>query len=514
MRRIIIILLYFFSNNVFAVNPPTLIIPVDMAIGVYTNRDLQCSVVNNITDITKYTFQIDTVSTFTSSLLVEGQATSYLDSSDRIGFENVDLLYNKVYYWRVKVAEGGVYSNWSVTWHFTTFVHPVLYFPAIDAVDIVTDTRIYVMKETLHSSRYDYTFQLDTVATFDSPIMSEHIGFGEDSHDHLYTKFMDLQYNQQYYWRVRVVNTNDTSEWSDTGRFTTYVRPILRSPSDGADNIKTYASLFTVNSEVYGRAYYNYSFQKDTVPTFDSPVMETFSGSGYNQYNHYNYRFEYNLFYNQTYYWRVRVHNNNDTSEWSDTWTFRTYERPSLAFPIDGDIDVVTDTDLQVNTEGLHSMSDDYEYQIDTISTFDSPLLVERFGSSYQNSIVSLENNSFLTNQLYYWRVRVHNANDISEWSDIWHFTTNNVSKIDKNMLLNISIFPNPFTDKLNINMREEMLVNISIIDVTGRTIQYFDNVNISTSNYEIDMSVLPAQMYFVRITSHNKYFQKKIIKL
>ncbi len=69
---------------------------------------------------------------------------------------------------------------------------------------------------------------------------------------------------------------------------------------------------------------------------------------------------------------------------------------------------------------------------------------------------------------------------------------------------INIELFPNPVTDKLNFS---ETVAEVSVIDVDGRVIFTDKNTNV------IDMSNMNNGVYFVRVITDNGIATKKIVK-
>jgi len=76
-----------------------------------------------------------------------------------------------------------------------------------------------------------------------------------------------------------------------------------------------------------------------------------------------------------------------------------------------------------------------------------------------------------------------------------------------------ISVFPNPSNGKVNIVINEEKLLNISVIDISGKNVfwQKFDN---QFNNLPLDLNHLPDGIYIIEATtSSNVYTQKLILR-
>lgn len=73
-----------------------------------------------------------------------------------------------------------------------------------------------------------------------------------------------------------------------------------------------------------------------------------------------------------------------------------------------------------------------------------------------------------------------------------------------------LSVYPNPFQDKLQINGGELMVDKLSIINSLGETILLQNNYNTSQ---ELDVNMLPRGVYFLKVECKNEQSVVKIIK-
>ena len=67
--------------------------------------------------------------------------------------------------------------------------------------------------------------------------------------------------------------------------------------------------------------------------------------------------------------------------------------------------------------------------------------------------------------------------------------------------LANLSVYPNPVTDRLNIDYNEN-ISNLTVYDLSGRSVKSFTTNN---SNNSIDVSDLKSGIYMLRIETENK---------
>ncbi|MHC1774673.1 MAG: T9SS type A sorting domain-containing protein [Lentimicrobium sp.] len=121
-------------------------------------------------------------------------------------------------------------------------------------------------------------------------------------------RMSELFFGQQYFWRVRAIDSQGTSDWSEIRSFTVIVKPVLSSP---VDDVKKVAPNVKIKWAVIG-GLTHYDYQIDTLDTFDSPYayIGTVSGSAIETNTS-------SLLFGKMHYWRVRARHAIDTSEWS-----------------------------------------------------------------------------------------------------------------------------------------------------------------------------------------------------
>jgi len=84
-------------------------------------------------------------------------------------------------------------------------------------------------------------------------------------------------------------------------------------------------------------------------------------------------------------------------------------------------------------------------------------------------------------------------------------------SILDK--LLKVKIFPNPFTEALDVVFSEEIKnkIKVQIYDLMGRLV--FDDELPTKAQHKIYLNSIPESQFILRLESKEKYFQTKIIK-
>jgi len=122
-----------------------------------------------------------------------------------------------------------------------------------------------------------------------------------------------------------------------------------------------------------------------------------------------------NLLFGQTFYYRMRAFHNEDTSQWSGVKSMTTIAAPVLISPTTG-----SEEDLLVEfTWEVYDGTTNYVFELDEDASFSTP---RAFAPEYDSLLV----NDLVFGQEYFWRLAAQHADDISDWSEVWTFTTVN----------------------------------------------------------------------------------------
>ncbi len=74
------------------------------------------------------------------------------------------------------------------------------------------------------------------------------------------------------------------------------------------------------------------------------------------------------------------------------------------------------------------------------------------------------------------------------------------------------SIFPNPSTDVLNIQLRNTGAFEMTVLDLTGKQLMT-ENIPSQIEIYKLDISILPKGMYVIQLKSENELLTKQFVK-
>ncbi|PLW92907.1 MAG: hypothetical protein C0592_08380 [Marinilabiliales bacterium] len=369
------------------------------------------------TGVDYYDIEVDTTTNFNSPLL-RTATDAYINSSSSNSdteeyFDN--LRFGTTYYWRVRARNSIDTSGWSTVWSFTTRDQITLYSPS----NGYTSYTGYTFDWYAHAGVDFYDMELDTTPNFNSTMIrtvTETYINSNSSNNDTEEYFDNLLFGTTYYWRVRARNSIDTSQWSTVWTYNTRDDLTHYSPSNGSNS---YAGLTLDWYAHAGVDYYDVEF--DTSLTFSSPAKRTATNTYINSNSSNSDTEEYfdDIYFGETYFWRVRCRNAIDTSNWTNYWSVDIRDYVSLNSPANGATSISTSG---INLDWYaHYGVDLYQMQLDTTNLFNSASLVTidkaYINTSSSNSDTYQHTGVLLSNQVYWWRVRAINAVDTTAWT-------------------------------------------------------------------------------------------------
>jgi len=289
---------------------------------------------------------------------------------------------------------------------------PALNSPDNEAVDQMPDV-ILSWDAVQGSSELVYRIQLDTNNLFENPVnhtVSLISGWAP----------MELDFFQEYFWRVRAVDLalNDSSDWSEVRSFTTFEKILLSMPLDDITQSKPKNVVVDLKwkPKIGQIAISGFDFveiEYDTSMLFNSPWFHLASSEPDNASGIETAA----LLYGKDFRWRARAIHSQDTSAWSEIFTF--YVKPDVVLkdPSDGDIDLGFAVPLRWE-EIKGSLK--YEYMLSTDEAFSAPF--RYYTIHFKDTTADLT-----FGQTYYWKTRALHTADTSGWTpEPFSFTTIN----------------------------------------------------------------------------------------
>lgn len=483
----------FISFGLFSqtdVLPPALVSPTDGDDDQVLDVAMDWNAVAGIGTIT-YELQYDTSSTFANPVSIETEYTSA---------KGEYLYFGTTYYWRVRAMDDGGTSEWSEVFTYITFAQIILNKPGDEDDDITPEFDLewkikYGGSSLTGIEYYDYEVAYDT--NFTEIFIAASKAYVEMPETYLKQTISLMLFDTTYYWRVRARHTADESIWSETWMFETMSQCVNELPEDGA----TGQMLDVTVQWDDVRGSYEYIYELCDDPDFNTPCIFFTDENSVTAMG---------LLFDKTYYWRVKAAHTQDTSAWSDTWSFETLNTVILESPENGgyvnDIfplltwsEVTGITGFQLMYDKDQNFSDPYTAMIDGDKT------------SYK-VIYSLEMDA-----TYYWKMRAYENGDTTNWSDVWSFTIGEAPQGINDLLSDktVNIYPNPAISNLNIevNSLKPGTVEVSILNLLGQAVarQEFDLIQGKNKN-QINVKGLENGLYIIRLKSDDATFMKKIV--
>ncbi|NND78040.1 MAG: T9SS type A sorting domain-containing protein [Flavobacteriales bacterium] len=310
-----------------------------------------------------------------------------------------------------------------------------------------------------------------------------------------------LEPSTTYFWRVRSVSPSGNSNFSETWSFTTLGEledaPILTLPVDNAQEVDPGSVMFTWNA-LSDASSYNLEYDSDVA--FSAPTAVIANS---------NSQIVSGLDPNTTYHWRVNGENVLGISPYSAIWSFTTIApltlAPNLVSPANGATGLST-ASVPLTWSALVGASD-YTMEYSTSNAFISPITETMNGTT--TNVEGLE-----ASTTYYWRVKGNNAVGSSPYSDVWSFTTDDMTGTFDLEGSQITIFPNPVRSDniLNLHNVENDVNRVEIISSNGKIILSRKLRN-KESDLTINTSKIASGNYIIRSLKENgKNRSQKII--
>lgn len=304
----------------------------------------------------------------------------------------------------------------------------------------------------------------------------------------------ELFFGMKYFWKIRGIHATDTSDWSSAQHFYTIGSPVNVTPTNNA--VGQMLDLTVEWEEISG--VFEYIVELCDDPNFSTPCMyfsdeNSFTPAG--------------LLLNKTYYWHVKAAHTQDTSAFSETWSFETLNMIELISPEnESHVSEIFATLTWQELSGLGGVQ--LYYDTDPDFTMTEMVDIDGPESSYQIPYMLVDD------ETYYWKVRAYENGDTTNWSATWSFIMGEVGINELNKH-NVKLFPNPNNGMLNIEVGGNVQGDIyfSISNVLGEIIlneKY--TFAPGTNNRRINLSDFENGLYIVQFKSGNSVYTQKVV--
>ena len=506
LQILVLVLIATTATAQMPVYAPTHTAPIDASIDRTPNVLLDWY---PVAGATKYIVEIDTNAAFTNATTLNSLYTAVKTSN---------LLFNGNYHWRVAaIGNANDTSAWSTAWTFSVVENVTLTGPISLIIDTVItpgppiDTTITITS-FLHSPDVlldwtgisgvnAYQVQIDDDLLFSSILFDSIVDTPATSKNAYH-----LAYGDSFYWRVRMMHSLDTSSWSETWIVHIKDTLILMSPADSSEK-RTPVSLLKFEG-ISGSDYFEYQYDTNTGFTTATTINVNYSYLLFVTYpvDTVVEVLSDTLMFGTTYYWRARAAHAVNNSAWSNYWMFTTIDTVNLVSPADAATQINRKPTLTWDSiAGAIS----YDVMYDTLSNFSTATTAN---VSNYSMFISTE---FDKNQTVYWKVRANSSVDVSEWSEAFSFTTVDGVGIEDMAVSNLSVYPNPTKDIIQININANSVQNaqINVSNIIGQNV-YTKNTLLTSgaNNLYIDLSAYNNGIYIVKVVTKNNSLSKKVI--
>ncbi len=317
-----------------------------------------------------------------------------------------------------------------------------------------------------------------------------------------------LSFETVYYWRVRSKNSAGVSAFSPAWSFTTSAgSPALLLPTDGALNQPVPLTL-QWRSQTGALAYWlqvSIDSGFGSLALNDSTVLDTArSISG--------------LQGSQTYYWRVRNRTISGPGVFSAAWSFTTFlQLPSaVALVVPADQEVIAADSVRFIWHRGESSVARYWLEIG----FDPGFQFKTIDSSLTDTTKLVH--GLISNDLYSWRMRAHNASGWGPYSEVRQFRplytgVVNEAEVPADYSLSQN-YPNPFnpSTQVTFGLPRESRVRLEVYNMLGeRVMTVLDAARAAGYHtVTVDAAALSAGVYLYRLIAGETVMTRKMLLL
>ncbi len=258
-------------------------------------------------------------------------------SPDSAQYQTANLPFGSYIFYRMRGIHNLDTSSWSLARTMLTYASPKLDKPK----DTTPDQQLTTLfKWKRYEGASEYYFRIDDNPEFISP--------DQYLMDSLSTYYTMLKFGHKYYWQVRAAHAKDISDWSGAWWLSTTDSVELVSPEN--EEIDVPACPAYTWEPIEGSKEYEINVADN--PSFtdaQSAVTELAS-----------YQCQNPMERKTVYYWRVRAVTAQDTSSWSEVWSFKTEGFIGINEISDGSINIYPNPNNGQFNVNINSSAQDF----------------------------------------------------------------------------------------------------------------------------------------------------------
>lgn len=214
---------------------------------------------------------------------------------------------------------------------------------------------------------------------------------------------------------------------------------------------------------------------------FNSSYLKTFSlGASVSEFQFSN------LAFGKNHYVRMRARHSADTSGWASPRSFTIVAKPTLSNPANNATNIALDT--LAKWDALTGVVR-YTVQIADNIDFENPFTSEVATNTYRFRDLGY-------GKTYFWRVNTRHGGGVSEWSEVFKFTTVNMVELTTPAPNAINVSRLPLYSWVHIRGTEKYLVEVS----KTSDFAVYDDYLTSANTYQTQFLLDPNQTYFWRV--------------
>lgn len=467
-----------------------------------SSANLTGNVTSNGESVSNIQFEYSLDSSF-SNIISTTPSTVDADESLNVSIDLVNLESNTTYYYKLTGTQNSNVNS-----------SQILSFTTLPDYEITTNfaynysTTTAEISGNIVSNGYDITnveFQYGMSSdVLDNTISGTPASVLGNTTENVTAGLINLEPETQYFYRIKATHQGEDI-YGNIRSFTTYpeYNINLYSPNINGTNVTLSAYLTSYNQDItdivfeYGTIDYenNISTNPSQVNAYSSNYVSATIA---------------NLDTNSNYYYRLKAMHNGDAI----------YSEEGV-FNFSGDIIMVSGTiaDTQTNSLELKGLINSYgayltdiHFEYGITNSFGSSIAgTPNFVYGYNTNLITSLINNPSPNQTYYYRlVATNNVNII--YSDTYQYTTGALSLTDFDLEQEISIYPNPANDVVNI--KSNILEKVEFIEFYNALGQRIYNMNVINSyDIKVNVSNFRKGVYFIKVNFENsKVVSSKLI--